>query len=202
MGVSMRDKRNESVVTFLRSRRSVVAANLIEPGPTNDDLQIILEIGLRVPDHSRCGPWRVQIIRKKAQAKLGDLYANIFSAKNTNATENQIEYWRNRPQSAPILLAVSFYPNKEKLEKIPIWEQMLSGGALCQNILNASHALGYAAQWLTEWPAYEDKVKVMLGHDRKINIFGFIFIGSPSDTPKERKRIGSDEVVSEWSFGE
>jgi nitroreductase len=109
-----------------------------------------------------------------------------------------IEYWRQRPQSAPILLAVTCYPNEEKMDKIPLWEQILSGGALCQNILNASHAMGYSAQWLSEWPSYHKAVKNLLGHKEAIEIYGFIFIGTATMPPKERKRIGAEDVVSEW----
>ncbi|MEE2998419.1 MAG: nitroreductase [Pseudomonadota bacterium] len=186
------------IIDFLRSRRSVVAANLSEPGPNHEELNSILEIGLRVPDHSRCGPWRIQIVRKEGQVKLGELYASLFTKEDENPTQEKIDYWRSRPQSAPILLAITCYPNEEKLHKIPLWEQILSGGALCQNILNAAHALGYSAQWLTEWPAYHKDVKKILGHEEEIEIYGFIFIGTAIEPPKERKRISAEEVVSEW----
>ena len=151
-----------------------------------------------MPDHARCGPWRIQIIRKAGQAKLGELYARLFADEDDSATPEKIEYWRGRPQSAPILLAITCYPNMDKLDKIPLWEQVLSGGAMCQNILNASHALGYSAQWLSEWPAYHGDVKILLGHDEDIEIYGFIFIGTATESPKERKRISAEDVVSEW----
>ena len=187
------------IIEFLRNRRSVVAANLSDPGPNEDELNSIIEIGLRVPDHSRCGPWRIQIIRKEGQAKLGDLYAALFAKEDETPTEEKISYWRGRPQSAPNLLAITCYPNKEKLHKIPLWEQVLSGGAMCQNILNAAHAFGYSAQWLTEWPAYHKDVKKLLGHEEEIEIYGFIFISTATEPPKERKRVGAVDVVSEWS---
>ena len=195
----MLNKAENPIVEFLRNRRSVVAANLSEPGPSVDELRSIIEIGLRVPDHARCGPWRIQIIRKKGQARLGELYASIFKREDENPTREKIDYWRERPQSAPILLAITCHPNKEKLHKIPLWEQILSGGAMCQNILNASHAIGYSAQWLSEWPAYHKEVKELLGHDEEIEIYGFIFIGTPTEAPKERKRIAAEDVVSEWT---
>jgi nitroreductase len=197
----MLDNTKNPIIEFLRHRRSVVAANLTEPGPSQDELDLMIEVGLRVPDHARCGPWRIQIIRKEGQAKLGDLYASLFEKEDENPTQEKIDYWRERPQSAPILLAVTCYPNKEKLHKIPLWEQVLSGGALCQNILNASHALGFSAQWLSEWPAYHKEVKKILGHGEEIEIYGFIFIGTATEVPKERKRITSQEVVSEWGGG-
>ena len=189
---------NNHIIDFLRSRRSVLAANLADPGPDEASLNKIIEIGLRVPDHSRCGPWRIQILRKKAQAKLGNLYAELFKRNNANASIEQIEYWRSRPQSAPILLVITCYPNAEKIHKIPLWEQILSGGALCQNILNGAHATGFSAQWLTEWPAYSSKVRQALGHSGETDICGFIFIGTAKEKPTERKRIGANEVVTEW----
>ena len=190
---------NEPVVEFLRTRRSVVAANLSDPGPTDDELNTIIDIGLRVPDHGRCGPWRIQIIKKEGQSRLGELYKRLFAEEDENPTAERIDYWRLRPQSAPILLAITCYPNEEKLAKIPLWEQTLSGGALCQNILNASHAVGYSAQWLSEWPSYHKEVKKLLGHAENIELYGFIFIGTAIEPPKERKRVGAEEIVSNWS---
>ena len=189
---------DNSIAEFLRTRRSVVAANLVEPGPDAATLEAIIEIGLRVPDHSRCGPWRIQIIGKEGQAKLGDLYATLYAKDNPDATESQIEYWRERPQTAPVMLAVTCHPNQEKIHKIPLWEQVLSGGALCQNLLNGAHALGFAAQWLTEWPAYHSEVMTCLGHPPETEVYGYIFIGTASEPPSERKRIGADDVVSTW----
>ena len=101
-GFKMFDAGNNPIIEFLRNRRSVVAANLAEPGPSEEELSTIIEIGLRVPDHSRCGPWRIQIIRKEGQAKLGSLYADLFSTEDKTPTPEKIEYWRERPQSAPI----------------------------------------------------------------------------------------------------
>ena len=195
----MKNLNDNHIVDFLCNRRSVLAAKLVDPGPDDASLNKIIEIGLRVPDHSRCGPWRIQIIRKKGQARLGDIYAELFKKNNITATSEQIDYWRHRPQSAPILLAVSCYPNSEKIQKIPLWEQVLSGGALCQNILNGAHALGFCAQWITEWPAYNSEVRQALGHSSDTEMYGFIFIGSAEEKPNERKRISANEVVTEWN---
>ena len=192
----MTSKKNEAVMSFLLNRRSMLAANLIDPGPSNQDIDTIISAGIRVPDHGKCSPWRVQILTKDGQSKLGILFGEIFKQNNVNEKSEKIRYWKNRPQSAPCLLVVTFYPVSEKLEKVPLNEQLLSCGAFCQNILNASHALGYYAQWLTEWPAYNFEVKEFLGHDKNIDIVGFIYIGSSSDLPKERKRVNVDEITS------
>ncbi len=186
------------VAEFLRTRRSVIAQKLGEPGPDKSTLDQIIEIGLRIPDHSRCGPWKIQIIGKEGQAKLGEKWAEIFAKENPTATSEQIGFWQFRPTSAPVLLAVTCHPNQEKLGKIPLWEQVLSGGALCLNLLNGAHALGFGAQWLTEWPAYNSEVVEFLGHDASTEVYGFIYIGTPDEPPSERKRIGADQVVSTW----
>ena len=97
------------------------------------------------------------------------------------------------------MLAITFHPDPEVYVKVPRTEQILSCGALCQNLLNGAHALGYVAQWLTEWPAYHAEVKKALGHDADTEIVGFVFIGSASEAPEERQRVGAETVVSEWT---
>ncbi len=195
----MADQSTQSPIEFIRTRRSVQAAKIIEPGPSVKELDVIIDAGLRVPDHSRCGPWRIQIISKDGQQKLGDLYADLFARENDDATQEQIDYWRNRPSMAPCLLVVTCYPNVEKIYKVPLIEQLMSVGALCQNLLNGAHALGYVGQWLTEWPSYHQDVKALLGHKPEIDIIGFMFLGSAAEPPKERKRISAAEVVSNWN---
>ncbi len=187
-----------SPIDFITTRRSVLAANLTGPGPSDAEIDKIIEAGLRVPDHSRCGPWRIQIVRPDGQKAIGELCADLFAKENDDATDEQIEYWRNRPQSAPLLLVVSCYPNQEKLFKVPLIEQQMSVGAACQNIINGTNAIGYSCQWITEWPSYHDDVKKLLGHAPEVDIIGFIYIGTATEPPKERKRIGAEEVVSEW----
>ncbi len=190
---------SQTPLEFIRTRRSVLAANLGEPGPSAEEIDTIIECGLRVPDHSRCGPWRIQVVGKEGQAKLGELYADLYARENPDQGQEQVAYWRARPSSAPLLLVVTCYPNQEKLHKVPLIEQLMSIGAACQNLLNGAHALGYAAQWLTEWPAYHAEVKKLLGHSAETEILGFIFVGTPTEAPKERNRIGPEDVVTAWN---
>ena len=184
--------------SFLLSRRSVVAANLIDPGPTENELKKIIDIGIRVPDHAICSPWKIQIVDKEGQKKIGSFYADLYKEENPDAGINQIEYWKNRPQVAPSLLVITFYPNYEKSDKVPLTEQLLSCGALCQNILNATYSMGYFSQWLTEWPAYNKKVKEFFGHNQNTDIVGFIFIGSAKEKPKERRRPSFYDIATKW----
>ncbi len=184
---------------LLLTRRSVVVDKLGEPGPTEDQLKTILTAGMRVPDHSMCTPWRIQIIGEQGRKALGELYVEIFKRENPDALERHIEIERMRPQRAPVLMVVTAQPNMEKADRIPLMEQKLSGGALCMNILHAANAMGFGAQWITQWPAYHADVKAALGHGPDTEIIAFIFIGTPIDRPVERRRPELDKIVSDWN---
>ena len=188
------DKTTIETIRPLLGRRSVVARNLIEPGPDDRELELILATGIRVPDHGKIGPWRLQVLKKPVQAMLGDRLSRIFQTRHPDATADQIAFERRRPQRAPVLIVVSSRIVSE--HKIPEIEQLLSCGAVCQNLLNAATLLGYAAQWLTEWPAYDDQVKSILGVPADQHIIGFVSIGTPSEPPNERPRPDVETVVS------
>ena len=185
-------------INLLLTRRSVLAKALGEPGPDDQQLQTILRAGLRIPDHGRAEPWKIQVLDASAQRALGEFSATLFRSENPKAKDVLIEFERERPQRSPVLLIVSFHPNKQKLAKIPEVEQLLSTGAVCQNILVATQALGYNAQWVTDWPAYHPEIRRFLGHDEETQIVGFIHIGTAAEPPKERPRPDLDSIVSEW----
>lgn len=191
---SVTDSSAVSAIELLRRRRSVVVKNMCEPGPSAEEMEQILDAGLRVPDHGKIGPWRLQVLNKTAQAMLGDVLAQEFSGRVPDANEKQIEFERDRPQRAPVLIVVSSNVNRE--HSVPEFEQLLSCGAVCMNLLNAATALGYASQWLSEWPAYNNTVKQALGVAEDQHIVGFVYIGSASESPSERVRPGIDTVVS------
>ncbi len=176
-------------IDLLLKRRSLVAMNLVPPGPDSEELETILRCAIRVPDHKGIFPWRIQIADKetkdKLHARLPDLHqGDPASLEKTNAKE---------PKEAPLLLIVS---SQTTSTKAPRSEQILSGATVCQNILIASAALGYRSQWLTEWFAYNDGVKDLLGVPRSEEIIGFIYIGSENQPPKERPRPQLEEIVS------
>ncbi|MGI9420969.1 MAG: nitroreductase family protein [Geminicoccaceae bacterium] len=178
----------------LITRRSVVAKNLGEPGPDDDALERILRVGMRVPDHGKLGPWRLQVLRKPAQRMLGDVLASAFAADHPDARDDQIDFERRRPARAPVLIAVSSRLHRQ--HKIPEIEQLLSCGAVCQNLLNAAVLSGFGAQWLTEWPAFDDRVKAALDVPVDQHIIGFVSIGTPVEPPNERPRPAFESVVS------
>ncbi|MGH1479336.1 MAG: nitroreductase family protein [Geminicoccales bacterium] len=183
-----------SAIESLLQRRSVVAKNIREPGPSDHELVMILKAGIRVPDHGKISPWRLQVLGKSTQVMLGDLQANVYARANPEARDDQILAERARPSRAPVLIAVSSRLHFD--HKIPEVEQLLSCGAVCQNLLNAATLLGFAAQWLTEWPAYDPRVKQALGVPSDQHIIGFISIGTAAEPPHERPRPAFDEVVS------
>jgi nitroreductase len=185
-------------IELLLKRRSVVAANITEPGPDAAALDTILRAATRVPDHGKLAPWRIQVLHKEGQRRLGDVLADLFAGEIPDANDKQVEFERQRPQRAPLLLVVTAKIRKH--HKIPEMEQMLSGGAVCTNILIAANALGFCAQWLTEWPAYRPEVARALGHDPESDqIVGLVYIGTPVEAPAERPRPALGDVVSEWT---
>ena len=184
------------LVDMLASRRSVKVKKLAEPAPDASQLEKILQIGMRVPDHGKLAPWRIKVFDTSAQAAFGDLCAKRFSELHEDAREKQIEHERRRPQRAPLLLAVMFEP---VIGRIPLWEQQLSMGAVCMNILHAAHAMGFAGQWLSEWIAYDEVICAALAESNEAEIAGFIYIGTATEVPDDRTRPDIDTIVSNWA---
>ncbi|MFZ4125808.1 MAG: nitroreductase family protein [Rickettsiales bacterium] len=179
-------------IDYLLTRRSVKAANLAEPAPDDAQLELILRAATRVPDHGKLCPWRIRVLHKAGQAKLGELFAKRFLELNPDANEKQIEFERQRPQRAPLLLVVTSNPVESI--KAPLWEQELSVGAVCMNILHAAHMLDFAGNWLTEWVAFDEVIEREMGG----RIAGFIYIGTATEKPEERERPKLEDIVEEW----
>jgi nitroreductase len=185
-------------IDLLLQRRSVPARNMVEPGPDAAALERILRAGTRVPDHGKLAPWRIQVLRKDGQRRIGDALAEIFARENADATEALIEAMRQKPALAPLLLVVTH--KAAPGAKIPELEQILSGGALCQNILMAAHAQGFCGSWITGWPAYHPQVVELLGHNPATDkILGFLYLGTPSEPMEDRPRPALSDVVTEWT---
>ena len=187
-----------SAIDLLLRRRSVLARDLVPPGPQPEEMRTILRAGLRVPDHGRAEPWRIQVLDKPAQRALGDFSAELYRREHPEAAAVVVDLERQRPQRSPALLVIAFRPNEKKLAKVPEVEQLLSTGAVCQNILVAVQALGYSAQWLTDWPAYHAEIRRYLGHGEDTRIVGFVHIGTAASPPNERPRPDFDAIVSQW----
>ena len=188
--------RAEAITDFLQRRRSVVARNQQTDPIPEEDLNIILSCGIRVPDHGALAPWRIVVIDKQAGAWLGEeILAPAFQAEHSDATEAMLTAERNRFLRGGVVLAVLSTPQESK--KIPLWEMELSAGAVCTNLVVAATALGYGAQWLTEWPAYNKAVLSALGGAENTDkIAGFIYVGQRQTEPEERRRPDPQIVIS------
>ena len=188
---------DSETIDFLTTRRSTVARMMDGPGPSDDELKKIMEAGMRVPDHGRLTPWRFIVIRGDARDTIGNVIADAFKKNNPDAIEEQIEIEQERLTRAPVVIAVVSRVQKE--HKIPEWEQVLSAGAACQTMLIAAQSMGYAAQWLTEWYAYDADVKAAIGAESDDEIAGFVYLGTGTGELSDRARPDYDDIVSEWS---
>ena len=161
-----------------------------------DDLQTIINAGIRVPDHGALNPWKIKVIKDdKLKVIDEDVILTEFKKENPEASIESLEIESKRLQRASVVLAVISTPVEHP--KIPNWEMVLSSGAVCMNLLSCAQSLGYAAQWLTEWYAYNAKMLEYLGGRSGIDrISGFIYIGHKVEEPKERRRPEAQKVVS------
>lgn len=185
-----------SDLDLLLTRRSVAPRDMIEPGPTSDELQMILRCAHRVPDHGKLGPWRFVVFTGAARADFGAEIGAIYQADFPDVNADLASVQQQLFTRAPTVIAV--ISTAAPHAKIPEWEQVLSAGAACQNILVAATTLGYSACWLTEWYSYHPKVKVLLGMEPNHNIAGFIYLGSCKEKPEERVRPPLEERLTFW----
>lgn len=187
---------SNETLELLLSRRSVRAADLCEPGPDEATLERILCAGIRVPDHGKLGPWRILRFTGDARARFGEVLADAFRAGHPEAGEERVALEAGRFLRAPVVLGV--ISRVTPGHKIPEWEQVLSAGAVCQNLLVAAHAAGHRAQWITEWYAYDARVREALGLGEHERVAGWIYLGSAERAPDERPRPVLEQVLSDW----
>jgi nitroreductase len=184
------------LLDYLRRRRSGSAKAMTGPGPSRDQLEAILAAAARVPDHGKLFPWRFLVIEGEARLRLGEAMAAIFARRNPEAITELVDAERRRFARAPVVAAV-ISTAKPGL-KIPEWEQILSAGAVCQTLLIAAHAAGFAANWLTEWMAYDEEARGVLGMAPGERVAGFIYIGTNAKVLDERPRPDLGAIVTRW----
>lgn len=184
---------------LLALRRSTPVAALGEPGPSAEDLDVMLRLAMRVPDHRKLEPWRVLIIAGEARAKLGDIFAAARRLREPDVSDEKLAAEMLLPMRAPVILCVTSSPNHHDPKKTPIWEQQLSAGALCQNIMIASQAMGWAGVWITEDAAFDPHVHAGLGLNAHEQIAGFIYLGTAKDRPVERQRPKVSAKATRWT---
>ena len=186
--------KNDETLALLTRRRSTAAIGLSEPGPDATQIKHLLQIAGRVPDHGKLSPWRFILFDGEERQSFGNILGKRFAATNADVTAEQIRLEQNRFLRAPLIITV--ISTVLEKHKIPVWEQELSAGAVCQNLLIAASAMGFGAQWLTEWYAYDPDVKDLLGLRSGERVAGFIYIGTADEQPVERARPRPD--VGRW----
>jgi nitroreductase len=185
-------------LSLLETRRSGKPRDLIAPGPTGDQLMEMVAIAARTPDHGKLFPWRFVIVPPEERAMLAVKLQQILAAEKADCGPRDLEAAELFAMQAPALVVVLSAPVHG--HKIPLWEQELSAGAACMNLLHAAHAMGFAGGWLTGWAAYSDAVRDLFGEAPQ-RIAGFVFIGTPARELEERPRPLLSDIAHFWSPG-
>lgn len=195
----MADPLNETsagVVALLLSRRSGSAKRMAAPGPTAAELDVIFEAATRVPDHGKLAPWRFILFEGESRARFGAVLAQCFRAANPEAEEERVQLERERFMRAPVV--VGLISRMREGLPIPVWEQTISAGACGMTLVLAAHALGYVANWITEWCAYDPCVRENLGLSDNERVAGFIYIGKSAVPLEERVRPDYRTLVTRY----
>ncbi|MDQ8757897.1 nitroreductase [Sphingosinicella sp. LHD-64] len=186
-----------STLSLLETRRSGRPRDLVAPGPSPGELRRILAIATRSPDHGKLAPWRFVHVAQAERDAFAALLDAAYRIDRPEPGRLEIEANQRFAHQAPELIVALSCPTPD--HKIPVWEQELSCGAACMNLLLATHALGYAAGWVTGWAAYSDRVREAFGGGPDDRIAGFIFLGTPGADLEERVRPAPESVISAWT---
>ncbi|MGI9423716.1 MAG: nitroreductase family protein [Hyphomicrobiaceae bacterium] len=185
------------MIDFLLARRSSRPAMLGDPGPTPEDLNKILTVAARVPDHKKLVPWRFIVFEGEARALFGAQLAEICAQEEAEPLSPvRLETERARLMRAPVVIAVVSRINRER--GVPELEQTLSAGAACLNLCHAANALGYGTSWITEWYSFSPGVRGLMKLTDDEQIAGFIYVGTASEKQQDRDRPTLTDIVSRW----
>jgi nitroreductase len=182
---------------LLTTRRSVKPIEMSAPAPSADEITTMLTVASRVPDHGKLVPWRFIVFEGDARLQAGAKLAEIFRAAHPEATADQVAFESKRLARAPLVIGV--VSRAAPHVKIPEWEQVLSAGAAAMSLVMAAHALGYAANWITEWYAYDRAAQAALGLGSDERVAGFVHIGTPVRPPEDRPRPALTEIVTRYA---
>ncbi len=191
----MSQQPNPAVTEYMLNRRSILIKNMTAPGPDAQQLETILTIAARVPDHRKLEPWRFIVLQGDARKDFGEKLAAV-KAQKEDMMGIQVEIEKDCFLRAPLVIAVVASPQEHKTPKV---EQILSAGAVCQNINIAAGSLGFASQWVTGWSCLDKEAQQAIGLAAHEFIAGYLYIGSSEDEPLDRQRPDLEEVVTHWN---
>ncbi len=178
-------------------RKSISKRSFTEPGPSPHILNDLLTVAARVPDHRRLSPWRFIVFEGDARSDFNKRATEIQADENREATDTMLADTASYFTRAPVVIAVISTPDPS--HKTPVWEQELSCGAVCYNLLLAANAAGWAGCWLTEWIAYSPGINALLNLNEHERVAGYIYLGTAKDAPQERLRPDISSKISRWT---
>lgn len=187
---------NPALRDYLLTRRSVGQAFLAEPAPQGEELQTLLTIATRVPDHGKLAPWRLVLFIGDARAAAGEKLAEIARRKRPELDEAGLDIERRQFLPAPLVIGV--ISTAKPHVKIPEFEQLLSAGNVAFNLIHGAYALGYAATWITRWYSFDAEAAAVLGAKEGERFVGFVHIGTPTTVIEDRSRPDLTEIVTHW----
>ena len=182
---------------YLKTRRSVGIGFLKDPGPNAAELDEILQIGTRVPDHGKFVPWRRIVMVGDARSAAGELLAPIQKQRRPELDESSLDVERKQFLPAPVTIGVLLSPKPNP--KAPEMEQLLSAGNVCFNLSHAAFALGFAASWTNRWYGFDTEAQQLLGARGGERFVGFVHIGTPTTVVEDRDRPDLSKVVTRWN---
>ena len=185
-----------SLLAFLKSRKSASVKAMGGQGPTPGQLNEILEIATRVPDHGKLAPWRFVIFEGEARAKVGEKFVSRWAELNPSHKADILAFQAGLFTRAPVVVAV--VSTAAAHIKIPIWEQQMSAAAVCFNFELAAQALGFDVQWQSDWVAYDEGAKAAMGLKPGEQIAGLIYIGKSTVPLEDRPRPDVTTLITHW----
>lgn len=185
---------NAALKAYLETRRSIPAFQMTEPGPSRPEIEEMLKLASRVPDHGKLAPWRFIVYSGTVRERISLELARMAMANKPDMAEDMINVEKTRLTRAPVVIAV--VSRAAPHVKIPEWEQRMSAGAVCLNLLMAANAMGYSSNWLTEWFAYDENAYPVLGIAAGERVAGFVHVGTAKMHPGERARPELADIVT------
>lgn len=179
------------VLDFLARRRSTSAVTLAGPGPSLDEVEKLIRLAVRVPDHGKLAPWRFILLPGAEKAQFAARLEALAQSRGDAKAAAKLA----KLKAPPFGIAVVSRP---RAHEIPEWEQVLSAGAVCTTLLYAAVAMGYGANWITDWYAYDAEAKAVLGLAADEKVAGFLFLGTAAEPPLERERPDPEALTSVW----
>jgi nitroreductase len=181
-----------AVLNFLALRKSASAAMLRAPAPNADQLSDLLRLAARVPDHGKLAPWRFVILEGAAKDRFAsELEVIAERAPDRDKRKGALFKLKTPPMAVAVI-------SRHIEGNIPEWEQRMSAGAVCMTLLIAAQAMGFGANWITDWYAFDAEVDALLGLATGEKIAGYVYLGTLADAPQERVRPDVAAITTRW----